>query len=234
MKIVITGGCKGLGLELTTYAASLGHTVYALYNKSIDVAYELEKKYDNIRTIKCDVKNENEVDNVLFNIGEFDCLINNSGIAIDNSYKDKSKREFMSVLETNLVGTFLMIKSGIDKLNENGIIINISSNNALYAYSPLAMDYDASKAGINILTKDFALIIDEEKRTTRIVAICPGWINTDAILEMNPDYLKDELKKVGQEKLIDKKALAKYLIDNISNFKNGEIIDLKNMEALND
>lgn len=234
MVAVVTGGCHGLGKCFTEYLLSLGYKVYALYNSSVDEAIELENTYDNLRCIKCDIKNESMVENTLFNIDDIDVLINNSGIAIDNSYKDKSKNEFMQVLETNLVGTFLMIKNAIDKLNKNGIIINISSNNALYAYSPLAMDYDASKAGVNILTKDFSLIINEEKRDTRIVAICPGWINTDAIMEMNPDYLKEELKKVGQEELIDKSILAKYIIDNINNFKNGEIIDLKNMEALNE
>ena len=38
MKVVITGGCSGLGLEFTKYMASLGHTVYALYNRSVDNA----------------------------------------------------------------------------------------------------------------------------------------------------------------------------------------------------
>lgn len=230
MKIVITGGCRGLGLNITKYALSLGHTVYALYNKSIDAAYELENMYDNVRTIKCDIRDEAEVDKVLFNIGDFDVLINNAGIAKDNRYSDKSKKEFMSVIETNLVGTFLMIKYGIDKLNKNGIIINISSNNSLYANTSLSIDYDASKAGINMLTKDFALVINEENKKTRIIAICPGWINTESVKEMNPKYLDEELKKFGQKKLIEGELLAKYIIDNISGFKNGEIIDIKNME----
>lgn len=230
MKIVITGGCRGLGLNITKYALSLGHTVYALYNKSIDAAYELENMYDNVRTIKCDIRDETEVDKVLFNIGDFDVLINNAGIAKDNHYSDKSKKEFMSVIETNLVGTFLMIKYGIDKLNKNGIIINISSNNALYANTSLSMDYDASKAGINMLTKDYALVITEEKKNARVVAICPGWINTENIIGMNPDYLEEELKKVGQNKVIGAEELAKYIVDNVSSFKNGEIIDIKNME----
>lgn len=230
MKIVITGGCRGLGLEFTKYASNLGHTVYALYNNSIDSAYELESIYDNVRTIKCDIKNENEVDKVLFNIGEFDVLINNAAISKDNYYMDKSKKEFMSVIETNLVGTFLMCKYAIDKISKNGLIINISSNNAFLGNTPVSIDYDASKAGVNILTKDFATQLEEEKKSIRMVAICPGWINTDSVNDADPKYIEESLKKQGQEKLIDKIKLAKYILDNISNFKNGEVIEIKDVD----
>ena len=75
MKVVITGGCSGLGLEFTKYMASLGHTVYALYNRSVDNALMLEQDFDNVRSIKCDIRNEEEVDKVLFNIGDIDIII---------------------------------------------------------------------------------------------------------------------------------------------------------------
>lgn len=232
MKFVITGGCRGLGKSFTKYALSQGHTVYALYNKSIDEAYELDKMYDNLRAIKCDIRDEEEVDKVLFNIGEFDVLINNASIALDNSYIEKSKKEFMSVLETNLVGTFLMIKYGLDKINKNGIIINISSNNAIGANTPLSMDYDASKAGVNMLTKDFAMVILEEKMDVKVISICPGWINTDSVMEADPKYISDELLRLHQSKLIDKDDLAKYIIDNMGNYKNGEIVEINELESI--
>lgn len=230
MIAVVTGGCSGLGLEFSKYLANSGYTVYALYNKSIDNALLLEDEYSNVRAIKCDIRDENEVDKVLFNIGDIDILINNAGIAKDNSYQDKTKKEFMSVLETNVVGTFLVIKYAIDKMNKNGIIINISSNNAIDAHTSLSYDYDASKAGINMLTKDFALAIEEEKKDLVIVSICPGWINTDAVNSMNPDYLKQELKRTRQKELLDKGELVKYVIDNIKSYKNGEVVVVKELE----
>lgn len=225
MIAVVTGGCSGLGRCFTEYLVSIGYKVYALYNSSVDNALEMEEKYENVRCVKCDIRKEDEVEKVFFNIDNIDLLINNAAICIDNSYVDKTKKEFMAVLETNVVGTFLAIKNAIDKLNKNGIIINISSNNALGNYSPLSMDYDASKAGINMLTKDFSLVLDDKK----IVSICPGWIKTNAVMEMNQDYLKEEMAKVNQSKLIEPNELAKYIVDKIEDFNNGEIIEIKEL-----
>ena len=73
------------------------------------------------------------------------------------------------------------------------------------------MDYDASKAGINILTLDYAEALKEN--STKVIAIAPGWINTESIREMNPHFLKEELKKSNQEKLIDPDLLARKIID---------------------
>lgn len=226
MKALVTGGCKGLGKVFSEELLKRGYQVYALYNTSVDAAFDLENKYDNIRTIKCDIRNEEEVERVLFNIGNLDLLINNAAIAIDNAYQDKSKKEFMHVLETNVVGTFLVTKYAFASMNEKGLIINISSNNALKAGTVYSMDYDASKAGVNMLTHDFSLVIEEEKKNLKIVSICPGWINTEEVLKMNPQFLEEELKKTKQNVLIDKEKLVQYILDNMNNYKNGEIVEI--------
>lgn len=226
MIAVVTGGCSGLGLCFSKYLASIGYKVYALYNSSVDNALELESEYDNIRCIKCDIRNELEVENTFFNIDNIDLLINNAAISKDNDYKNKTKKEFMSVLETNLVGTFLVIKNAIDKLNKNGIIINISSNNALSAYKPYSIDYDASKAGVNMLTLDFGSVVDNSKK---VISICPGWINTDSINNMNQAYLKECLKEDKQSKLIEPDDLVKYIISNLDKFNNKDIIEIKEL-----
>lgn len=228
MNALVTGGCKGLGASFTKELLNRGYKVYALYNKSVDAALELEKEFDNVRCIKCDIKNESEVESVLFNINDIDILINNAGIAIDNEYKDKTKKEFMSVLETNVVGTFLVTKYALSNMTKSGVIVNISSNNALNGNTKYSMDYDASKAGVNMLTKDFALVINEEKNCDKIISICPGWINTEEVMKMNPNFLKEELIKCKQYELLDKDKLAKYVIDNLSSYKNGEIREIIN------
>ncbi len=225
MNAIVTGGCSGLGKCFTEELLKKGYKVYALYNNSVDSALELENTYDNIRCIKCDIRKEEEIEQVFFNLDDIDLLINNAAISKDNSYLDKTKKEFMTVLETNLVGTFLVIKNAIGKLNKNGIIVNISSNNALDNYSPLSMDYDASKAGVNMLTKDFALVMKDK----RIVSICPGWIRTEAVKCMNQDYLKSEMIKVNQKKIIDPYDLAKHIIEQVKDYKNGEIVEIKEL-----
>ncbi len=229
MVAVVTGGCHGLGKSFTEYLLKLGYKVYALYYTSVDEALSLENTYDNLRCIKCDVRDENMVENTLFNIGNIDVLINNAGIACDNNYTDKSLDEFMGVIKTNLGGTYVMIKHSINKLNEKGIIINISSNNAIDNYNPISMDYDASKAGINILTKDFSLVLDGLNRHQKIVSICPGWIATESVKGSDPKYINEEMKRVNQRLLLEPLELAKYIVDNKDNFDNGEIREIINL-----
>ena len=229
MVAVVTGGCHGLGRVFTECLLSLGYKVYALYNTSVDEAIELESKYDNLRCIKCDIINESMVENTLFNIDSIDILINNAGIACDNNYGDKSLKEFMRVVETNLGGTYVMTKYALSKLNDKGIIINISSNNAIDNYNPISMDYDASKAGVNILTKDFSLVLDDMNRNQRIVSICPGWIATESVKSADPKYIEAEMKKVNQRTLLEPVNLVKYILDNKDCFNNGEIREIVNL-----
>lgn len=218
MKAIVTGGCRGLGYAFTKYLASLGYTVYALYNTT------KLKEEENIIPLHCDISNEMEIIDVLNKIGPIDLLINNAALSLDNEYQDKTKEEFMKVLEVNVVGTFLMIKHSIKHLTKEGTIINISSNNTLGNNSPLSMDYDASKAGINMITKNFSEILPQ-----KVVAICPGWINTEAVQEMNPEYLKEEMAKVNQKELINPNSLVKKILSELDTYQTGDIIEIKEL-----
>lgn len=218
MKAIVTGGCRGLGYAFTKYLASLGYTVYALYNTT------KLKEEENIIPLHCDISNEMEIIDVLNKIGPIDLLINNAALSLDNEYQDKTKEEFMKVLEVNVVGTFLMIKHSIKHLTKEGTIINISSNNTLGNNSPLSMDYDASKAGINMITKNFSEILPQ-----KVVAICPGWINTEAVQEMNPKYLKEEMAKVNQKELINPNSLVKKILSELDTYQTGDIIEIKEL-----
>ena len=73
------------------------------------------------------------------------------------------------------------------------------------------MDYSASKAGLINLTKSLAL----ELEAAKVYALCPNWVNTESIREMNSDYLEEELKRIGQKKLIEPKEVSRKLIDII-------------------
>ena len=55
-------------------------------------------------------------------------------------------------------------------------------------------------------------------------ALCPNWVDTEAVLEMNPSYLKDELGRVGQKELIKKEAVAKKVWDIVNNTKKYNVI----------
>ena len=109
----------------------------------------------------------------------------------------------------------------IQNLNiDNGVIINISSTDGINTYSKLNIDYSASKAGLIYMTKSLSLIL-----SSRIYAICPNWVNTESIREMDQEYLNAELRRIGQKEFIDPKDIAKKVIKLIeSNMKSGSIV----------
>ena len=227
---LVTGSSNGIGMSTIIELAKYGYDVVINYNTDKESALNLQK---NIHTyggkslvVKCDVSNESEVKNMINatiqEFGRIDILINNAGIAIDNDIYDKSKEEFLKVLETNLVGTFLVTKEAT-KYMDDGIIINISSTDGIDTYNELSMDYCASKAGIISLTKTLSLRFPN----LRVYSIAPNWVKTNPVLEMDPDFLQKELIRVGQKKLIEKEEVAKKVIDLINNpLPSGSIVRL--------
>ena len=218
---LITSCAKGIGKELALILAEKGYDIIITYNTSKDEALRLGKYIeDNYKVhtciIKCDISNEEEILNmkneVIKEYDHLDILINNAALSMDNSICDKTKYEFMKVLEVNLVGTFLVTKYFINLL-DNSVVVNMSSTDSIDTYSKLNIDYSSSKAGINILTKTFALSYPNIK----IIGAMPNWTDTESIREMNPDYLMEELSRIGQDKLEKPCEVAQNIIDLIEN-----------------
>lgn len=228
-KIAIVTGCaKGIGREIALELARDGYNIIGTYNNSVQEISILKNKIESIGvkfySYKVNFLNEIEVIDFINNIKKefehIDVLINNAALSLDNNFKDKSVEEFKAVLQVNLIIPFILIQKLCD-IMKDGVIINISSTNGINTYTKLDMDYSASKAGLINLTKSLSL----ELENNRIYSICPNWVNTESIREMNPEYLKEEMDRIGQKKLIDPKDIAKKVISLIeSNTKSGSII----------
>lgn len=225
--VLITGASYGIGKETALYFASLGCNIIITYNQSQnlsnDVVQLIKDKFDvNVDNLKCDISNEEDV-NQLFSFvkekyGELDILVNNSALSMDSHFDDKTKEEFMSVLEVNVFGTFLMMRT-FSKITD--YIFNISSTDAIDTGSEYNIDYSCSKASINCMTKYFSLF----DKNTKYITICPNWVDTEPIRMMNQEFLKSELKRIKQDKLINPKTIPivikKCIVDNI---ESGSII----------
>ena len=76
---------------------------------------------------------------------------------------------------------------------KRGSIVNISSTNGIYSNYPESIDYDASKAAIDSMTKNFA---DYFAPYVRVNSVAPGWINTSINENLNPNFKKQEEEKI--------------------------------------
>ena len=225
---IVTGCAKGIGREISLELARDGYNIIGTYNTSLEEIKLLEKKIDTIGVkfypYKLDLLNEKEIINFCNDIkskfNNIDLLVNNAALSLDNEFDLKTCDEFIDVLKVNLVGPFLLIQN-LYKLMDNGVVINIASTNGINTYTKLDVDYSASKAGLINLTKSLSIILDK----VRVYAICPNWVKTESILEMDQDYLKEEMNRVKQKKLIDPKIVAHEVMNLINgNQKSGSII----------
>ena len=209
MKVLVTGGARGLGFVISLYYLKMGHSVVVNYNNSSDLALKLKSEYgDRVSIVKADVSNEDDVKRMFDALGKLDVVVNNAGIAKDSDPMEKSAEEFLDVIKVNLLGTFLVSKYAVNHVDK-GCIVNISSTNALDTYYPESMDYDAAKAGVISLTHNFSLYLKD--RDIRVNVVCPDWIDTDMNLGMDEEYKKslgvflkpEEVAKVVYDVSID-------------------------------
>lgn len=200
--VLITGGSSGIGKETVYKFAKNGYDVIFTYNKSKEMSKIIEKdiksSYNvNIYSIKCDISLENDVKSltnfVKDKTNKIDVLVNNAGIAIDNLLEEKTVEEFKKVIDTNLIGTFSVVKYLGNLINDGGSIINISSTNAIDSYYIESIDYDASKIGIISLTHNLAKYYAPK---IRVNCICPGWVDTLMNKDLSKEQKDSENKKI--------------------------------------
>lgn len=217
--VIITGGSRGIGAETSKIFAQNNCNVVINYLSDDVTAEKLKEeiisKYDvEVMTIKCDISSENDVikmiDDIKARFGSIDYLINNAGISIDSTLEDKTVENFKRILDVNLIGTFLMCKYvGEVMLNQGfGSIVNISSTNGIDSYYPYSMDYDASKSGVISLTHNFAV---SYAPNIRVNCVCPGWVNTDALKEMDEEQINEECKHILLGRFANPKEIAESI-----------------------
>ena len=215
-KVLIIGGSTDIGISLAKYLIKKDYEVLLTYNKNKIID-------EDFTTIKCDVTSESSIEDTIkyaINLfGNIDILINMAAISLDNSFLNKTKEEFLSVLTVNLVGTFLTNQI-YSRHIDNGLIINVSSTDGIDTFSKYNIDYSASKAGIINMTKSISM-----STTNKVLCVCPNWIDSYTTNSMNKDYLLSELKRIKQDRLIkiDEFTRSMYEIIN-TNYDTGSII----------
>ncbi|MBQ8891270.1 MAG: SDR family oxidoreductase [Bacilli bacterium] len=237
MNCLITGASIGIGQSLALKLAGMNYNLMLTYCNNENLCLNLKDYIINNYDVKCvvkklDLRDEDNIKNIIDEfkneLGNLDILVNNASFSCDNLIEDKTKEEFMDVLDVNLVGTFLMCKYGSRIMNKDSLIINMSSTDGIDTYSIYNIDYAVSKAGIIALTKSLSLILDG----IRVVSIAPNWVDTESTLLMNQDYLQSELNRIGQDKLIKVETVVKKIINIIvdNSIASGTIIRIDGEE----
>lgn len=233
--VFITGASKGIGRAIALEFAKTDVRIIAGYNQGEEQAKELKQQIKDtyqkeIDLVQGDLSREEDIEKIIEYIdSKYECvdiLINNAGLAIDTTVEDKKAVDFKKILDVNLIAPFLLSKHYGKKMFENkqGKIINIASANGIDTPYPEGMDYDASKAGLISLTKNFAT---SYAPYVRVNAVAPGWVNTEMNLLLSEEFKKEECDKILLNRFAEPKEIAKvvrFLASDDASYINGSTI----------
>ena len=232
---LVTGASRGIGKAIAIELASKGCDVVINYLNSKEKAEEVANFIQNnfkvkAKTFKADISNENEVKRLFdFCVTEFkkiDILVNNAGICFDIELSDRTFGQFVNTFKTNVFGVFALTKIVGEHMvtNKYGKIVNISSNNSINCFYPTSIDYDATKSALNSMTKNFAI---EFSPYVNVVAVAPGWVETDMNKDLTPDIMELEKERILKKRIGKPEDVAKlvaFLVSDDAEYINGEII----------
>lgn len=193
---LVTGGARGLGLAIAGTLAECGVSVALA-----DLLPEVEDSAKRLAVdasvpttaVSVDVTDAGQVADMVrhasVTLGTPTILVNSAGISLDAAALDMRLDQWSRVLDVNLTGTFLACQAFARALvdaGQGGSVINIASMSGRIVNVPQRQSaYNASKAGVEALTKSLA--IEWLEHGIRVNAISPGYILSD----MTRDFVAD-------------------------------------------
>jgi 3-oxoacyl-[acyl-carrier protein] reductase len=179
--VLVTGGARGIGLATARAFADAGDDVA--------VTYRSTEPPSGLFAVKCDITEPEQVEQAYKEVedrqGRVEVLVANAGVTRDQLLLRMSEEDFTSVLDTNLTGTFRVVKRAVRGMlrARSGRIVLISSAVGLRGEAGQA-NYAASKAGLVGFARSLARELGSRNITVNVVA--PGLTETamsDALSE---------------------------------------------------
>lgn len=235
-KAIVTGGARGIGLEITKAFLNQGSSVYIIDLIESEEMPALEQSAKETGTEvyfkKADVANEEEIsgviDEIIKDAGQIDILVNNAGITRDNLFLRMSNDEWDKVIRINLTSAFYTSKAVARKMikQKSGSIINMASIVGIGG-NVGQINYAASKAGLIGLTKSLAKEI--AKKNVRVNAIAPGYIETEMTHKTSDEAKAAMLSQIPMKrggKPEEVAAVAVFLASELSSYITGRVIQV--------
>jgi 3-oxoacyl-[acyl-carrier protein] reductase len=184
---LVTGGSRGIGKAIALMLGKAGAAVAVNHRERSEeaetVAEAIRKSGGRAAVFGADVSAriavQGMVDNIALRLGPIDILVNNAGMAAARSLDDITEEDFDRAIAVNLKSAFLCTQAVLVGMRARrwGRVINISSIGARVGAGSVSVAYGAAKAGVEGLTRAYALRLAPEGVTVN--AIAPGLIDTE-------------------------------------------------------
>ena len=207
--VFITGGSRGIGLELAKCFLNDVYFVIGTSRSEFNLSSALGS--ENCLHLPLDVTNRDQISSCIKKLKEEDIvpnvLINNAGITKDQLFLRMKDKDWDDVIESNLTSVFNMTKLFIKTMvkDRSGKIINISSVAGLMG-NPGQVNYSASKAGLGGFTR--ALAKEVAARNITVNCIAPGFIETDMTNHFKEKELENILNQIPANKMGNPQNIA--------------------------
>jgi 3-oxoacyl-[acyl-carrier protein] reductase len=180
-RALVTGISRGIGKAIATRLLQDGWEVEGTYRENRHSAEELAKAFPSLRIHRADFSNERAVDDLIESIGRrpLSGLVNNAGVIYFEDLDSFDAGRWRETLEVNLT-TPVRLARALERSLKGGVVVNITSTDGLTG-SYNSMGYGVSKAALLNATKSLANLL--ARSDIRVVAVSPGWIDTEMTSE---------------------------------------------------
>lgn len=217
---LITGASRGIGEAIALALGEAGATIALVARDTHQlrqVAEKANKKGIRAEAFATDVSSESDVERlrveVLERLGAVDIVVNNAGINIRKPIIDFPAEEWRRVIDTNLVGPFLICRAFVPQMKGRGYgrIINTTSTMSHVATANRTA-YAASKAGLLGFTRALAIELAPDNITVN--GISPGWFETELTKPIwgDPERNEDLVSKIPLGRWGDVDDVAKLAV----------------------
>lgn len=237
---IVTGGSRGLGLQIAEALGEMGAKLALTARKKDELDHavgHLAKEGIEAHAFACDIGKRETLpgvfDQMLARLGRLDILVNNAGAVWGAPAEDHPLEAWDKLISLNLMGTFVMSQQAAKKAMipaKSGRIINVASVAGLYASDPAVVrtvSYNATKHAVVGLTRQLAAEWGVHGITVN--AICPGFFPskmTAATLDSTGELVRKNTptRRLGGPE--DLKGLALLLASDASRHITGEAISV--------
>ena len=183
MNILVTGGGRGIGRAIALAFAEPGSVVAVAARTQAqlgDTARAIAARGAKPIALAVDVTDEHAVARAFEQLRAItpivDVVVNNAGVGGGQPIDTTDTASWRRILDTNVLGTFLVTREAVRMLSDGGRVINMSSVLGRFGVAGYTA-YCASKHAVIGFTR--ALALELVKRRITVNAICPGWVETD-------------------------------------------------------
>lgn len=220
--VLVTGGNRGIGYAIAERMLADGHRVAVTARSGSGPEGSL--------TVRAEMTDSASIDAALSQveaeIGPVEVLVANAGITRDTLLLRMTEEEFTSVIDTNLTGTFRVVKRVAKGLIKGrfGRVILLSSVVGLYG-SPGQINYSSSKAALVGFARSLTRELGGRGITANVIA--PGFIETDMTAALPEDQQAQYLRSIPANRfgqVSEIAGVASFLAGDEAGYISGAVI----------